>query len=383
MKPTTQILLALALVPTLSVATQAQEEPAGRFEGEVRVNEVLLDVVVTDQSGNVILGLGPSDFVVEEEGKPVEVTTSTFYSNRSFVESADVGNRLGISPDDVPVDRYFILFYHDQRRLLPQLTTRYMEATRRIEEWIFKELLPNDWVAVVRYDAKLMVHTDFTTDNERIVKAVRDAARGKNPPDTWPSRVDEEAEGSSLLAHLPQGRELMKETKRIYSAFDVLAKAAGNVVGRKNLLLFSMGFGELDSFGTWTPDERYYDDMMHSLNDNNLAVYSISVLDAVSGQTAGFATPGEQSAAAGLTAVVGGMENGLSLLSDDTGGRYFFNFINFERPLSDVLEENNGYYLLSYRSETPIGESGYRSVEVKPKNPDFKVKARQGYKFGA
>ena len=76
------------------------------------------------------------------------------------------------------------------------------------------------------------------------------------------------------------------------------------------------------------------------------------------------------------------LENGLSLLSADTGGRYFFNFANFETPLRQVIEENNGYYLLSYSASNPAGESGYRKVKVSTANPNFVVKGREGYAFG-
>lgn len=391
MRSTATTLSALAIAVSIAGATTAQEEPTGRFEGEVSVNEVQLDVVVTDRSGNVILGLGPNDFIVEEDGSEVEVASSTFYSNMSFVESANMAERLGIDPADVPVDRYFVLFIHDQRTLLPSLVRKYMDVTRRVEDWIFKELLPNDWVAVVRYDAKLMVHTDFTTDNQVILQAVRDAARGKRPPDIWPSRLEEDATGPSLMAHLPQGKEMMRQTKRIYDGMSVLADALGKITGRKNLLFWSMGFGEGDEFGNWTPDVRYYDPMMQALNDNNVAVYSISIFESLSAQNSALGTsaagggiaPAGNAFEPALGAAIDIMGSSLSTIADDTGGRHFFNFIAFDKPLSQVLEENNGYYLLSYRTETPLGESGYRQVEVKAKNPEFQVKARQGYRFGA
>ncbi|MCP4200666.1 MAG: VWA domain-containing protein [bacterium] len=371
MRPAKYFLSALALVAAFPFSATAQERSAGTFEGEVSVNEVLLDVVVTDKNGNVILGLDRDDFIVEEEDGVVELTGSTFYSNRQLVDSSDVAATLKISPDEMPVDRYFILFLHDQRLAAPSLTTKYMDLARRAETWIRTELLPNDWVAVVRYDFKLKVYTDFTRDNEQLAQAIHDAARGKNPPEVWPSRLEERrSEGPSLLANLPQGKELRRQTKRLYSGLEILAEAAGNVVGRKNLLFFSAGFGEVTGFGTVLPDERYYDDMVHTLNDNNLAVYSISVLTGIdfAGQ---------------LLVNTRGVQDSMNVLAIDTGGEYLFNHVSFEAPLAAVLEENSGYYLLSYSSETPAGQSGYRKVEVRVKNPDLDVKAREGYRFGA
>lgn len=356
-------LTALLLLPlfTAPLATAQETE----FDERLDVTEVLLDVLVTDKKGNVILGLQPEDFVVEEDGERIEVQSATFYSNLQFVESTDAARRLGIGAEDVPVDRFFILFFHDARRNDPSLISQQIEAVRRAERWVDEELLPNDWVAVVRYDASLMIHQDFTTDDEKIFSALKDVAKGKNPSANWPSRMEDHV-GPSLRKNLPQGRDLNRRSRRIYDGLQTLADAAGYITGRKNILFFSMGFGELNDFGTYIPDERYYDRMMEALNDSNSAVYAISLFDALR----------EQNVA------VGNLENGMSLLASDTGGRYFFNFANFETPLRQVVEENNGYYLLSYSATTPAGTSGYRKVRVSTANPNFVVKGREGYLYG-
>ena len=72
----------------------------------------------------------------------------------------------------------------------------------------------------------------------------------------------------------------------------------------------------------------------------------------------------------------------MNQLAVDTGGQYFFNFTNFMTPLEQVAEENSGYYLLSYQLEQPAGKSGFQEVEVKTTNPEFRVRAREGYEYG-
>lgn len=356
-------LIALLLLPLFTTTPATAQET--EFQERLDVTEVLLDVLVTDKKGNVILGLEPEDFVVEEDGERIEVRSATFYSNRRFVESTDAARRLGIGTDDVPVDRFFILFFHDARRNDPRLIGQQIEAVRRAERWVDTELLPNDWVAVVRYDASLMVHQDFTTDDEKIFSALKEVAKGKTPSANWPSRMEEHV-GPSLRKNLPQGKDLNRRSRRIYDGLQTLAEAAGYITGRKNVLFFSMGFGELNDFGTYIPDARYYDGMMEALNNSNSAVYAISLYDALTPQNA----------------AVSALENGMSLLASDTGGRYFFNFANFATPLRQVVEENNGYYLLSYSASTPAGTSGYRKVKVSTANPNFVVKGREGYLYG-
>ena len=101
--------------PAQSDQAQAQDQPQGQFEERVDVNEVLLDVLVTDRQGNVIVGLDKNDFEVTEDGKPVELTGITFYSNRKLIESSPALAQRGVTADQVPEDRYFVLFFEDQK----------------------------------------------------------------------------------------------------------------------------------------------------------------------------------------------------------------------------------------------------------------------------
>ena len=50
-------------------------------------------------------------------------------------------------------------------------------------------------------------------------------------------------------------------------------------MGRKNLVLFSSGFGQVNSFGQYQPDPRYEEPMAQILNDANVAVYAVDLLE--------------------------------------------------------------------------------------------------------
>jgi len=345
-------------------AAGAQEKPRTDFGERVEVNEVLLDALVTDRQGKVIVGLGKDDFVVREDGKPVELTGVTFYSSRRFLDSVAATAKRGLDVDRVPQDRYFLLFFEDQRAAAleaPRLISQQIEAGRRAREWVQTALEPNDWVAVVGYDNKLKVYQDWTHNRRALSEALDDAIRAKDADGNWPSRLPADG-GPSLLANLPKGDALRDKTANVYDGLRLLAEAAGKTVGRKNLVLFGTGFGRINSFGQYVPDERYYPEMQHALNDNNVAVYTVDL------------TP------VGTTHT---MSDAMNQLASDTGGRYFFDVVNFKMPLGRVAEENGGYYLLSYRSEKKgAGKAGFQKVEVKTTNGDFKVKARQGYTYG-
>jgi VWFA-related protein len=356
--------LALAAFGVSTVAPlAAQDQPTSRFEGRIDVNEVLLDVLVTDARGNVIVGLGPQDFTVREDGKPVELTGVTFYSDRRLIESPRAMAQKGIAVDNAPADRFFILFFDDQKSAsadAPQLLANEVDAAQRAKEWVLKDRQPSDWVAVVSYDNKLKIQQDFTRDGRVLAEAIGDAVQGKDREGNWPSRIAK-GEGPSLYQWLPQGNALRDQTGQIYDGLRVLADAAGHVRGRKNLILFTNGFGRVNSFGQYIPDPRYYPDMSHALNDNNVAVYAVDLLPSSTQHPLGDA---------------------MSQLANDTGGQYYNTFTTFSTPLRQIAKENSGYYLLSYRRERSTGPAGFQKVEVKTTNPEFKVRARKGYSYG-
>ncbi|MDH3746315.1 MAG: VWA domain-containing protein [Acidobacteriota bacterium] len=366
-------LLAVALLAALPLTrtAAAQEEDAGvasktgdiedrqRFGERLEITEVLLDVLVTDKDGNPVAGLDVGDFVVEEEGTEVELTGADFYTTRYGAAGAGIEG-------EIPASRYFVFFFHDQRLIADgnnQLLRQQLDAARESREWIEKEMKPSDWIAVTGYDVKLKVFQDFTQDREALLSAISDAARGRDPEKGRWTREPAAADGPSLLRELPTGRELRRETRKIYDGLTLLAEAMGNIVGRKTLLLLSIGFGEFDGLSPFArADQRYYPDLEEALNDNNVAVYPIDL-------TPQFLDHGQSGF--------------LNQIANDTGGYYYKNFVSFLTPLREIADENVGYYLLSYRSKHPEGKQGYQKIKVKTRSPQLVVRAPRGYRFGA
>ena len=229
-------------------------------------------------------------------------------------------------------------------------------------EWLRAGLAPTDWVAVVGYDNRLKVFQDFSQDREALERAVVNATLGRADRGNFPSRQAPSKSGAPALAPgLPAGEALSQETGTIYEALTLVAEAAAPLVGRKNLLLFTIGFGQMNRFHQYEPDPRYFEPMSESLNDANVAVYTFDLTD--TGSSHPFA-------------------NAMSHISDDTGGRYFPNVLHFKTPIAEVAKETSGYYLVSYKAGHLTGLRGFQKVEVALANPDLKVTARRGYRFG-
>ncbi len=342
----------LPLFAALPAKAQPAVAPETEFTGEVTVSEVLLDILVTDKQGNVVVGLEPGDFVVEEDGKPVEVSDLVFYSNRKLLDPSATGGKINTATQR----RYFILFFQQQQRNDTngaRLLTRQMEAARDARLWVKKQILLDDWIAVVSYDNRLILHSDFSNDKSALTRAINSAVTGKDAGTQWPSRAPATGE-ISLLYYLPKGNALRDETKTIYDALQTLARAAGNTVGRKNLVMFATGFGEINDLGIYRPDKRYFEPTVQALNNNNVAAYTVEMAPST---------------------IEYQLANGLHQLADETGGRYQFNFTRFLTPLKEIASENSGYY--------PQGESGFQRVEVNARNQEFKVRSREGYNYGS
>ncbi|MEO8197240.1 MAG: VWA domain-containing protein [Thermoanaerobaculia bacterium] len=364
--------VAFALVvlhsPGLRAQAPTQETPTlvAPFGAEILVSEVLLDVMVTDKKGNPILGLEPADFQVTEDGKKVQVTSAVFYSNRRYTGAQENPAAAAAPRDNTGLaPHYFIFFFDDQRSHsvdVPVLLQRQIRAGRDAIEWLRAGLAPTDWVAVVGYDNRLKVFQDFSRDPDTLERAILAASTGRGVRESVPSRQLPSPLGAPALAPgLPVGEAMSEQTGTIYEALTLVAEASAPLVGRKNLLLFTMGFGRMNRFHQYEPDPRYFEPMSESLNDANVAVYTFDLTD--TGATHPFA-------------------NAMGHISDDTGGRYFPNVLHFKTPIADVARETSGYYLVSYQAEHLTGLRGFQQVAVTLANPELEVTARKGYRFG-
>ena len=313
---------------------------------------------MTDGKGDVVAGLGVDDFVIEEEGRAVEVESATFYGGTRELHASGEGG-------EARTDRYFMILFHDRTRDAPFTRAAQMEAGRAAKKWVEEELLPNDQVAVLTWNLRLKIYSDFTRDREQVIEAIGRASIGKKEQDRGYRRSEaprRETGSPSLLVNLPAPKDLDRETRVFEAGLEVLGRAAEGIVGRKNLMLFSVGYGETRG-AVWTPDSRYYPDMEKSLNSGNVAVYALDLM----GSRGGGGGP---------------LSSSMSSITSDTGGIYYENFGNFGNVMREVTDDNKGYYLLSYRSKYPASTSGYRDVKVQAKDKSLELRYRRGYRYG-
>ena len=355
-------LISLVAIAALALPLMAQQ-PASEsrpFEERIDVDVVLLDVIVTDPAGNQILGLTKDDFVVKENGVDQEVETVDYFTNRQLLDAREENAPFQV--ERVREDRYFIFFF-DKPQEPGALFDQLNHARTAVRDFVDKRLRPDDRVAIVGHDVRLKVYSDFTNDRTVLRKALGEATRfGRGVTEASGS-------GASLLRHVSQ-KAMMDGTGTVYEALDVLADAVRPIRARKNLVLFSPGIADLHETirdGVLMDRSRHLDPALQSLNAANVSVYPVQLqrqFDPSVNSTPAF-------------------HQRLSEIANETGGEYFQFSTNFRPAIEKVEQKNAGYYLLTYRSRKPRGESGFQRVDVSVKSPGLRVTARSGYALGS
>lgn len=355
MKRISTILLAL-LAGTAMAQQPAPPQPG--FGEKIDVNVVLLDAIVTDARGHQILGLGPDDFTVTENGVPQKIQSVDYFTNRKNVSTPE--SKAAFKAERTREERYFILFFDkpDEGVMLNRL----VNARSAAAEFVNKEMKPNDLVAIAGHDVRLKIYSDFTNDKKQLLRALDDAlafGRGVTDPAAGTSNA------SSILAHVDQAR-MIKHTGTVYEALETLADALRPIKARKDLVLFSAGILTPDQTvanGMALNKSRFYDRTIYALNTADVSVYPAQIVDSPN------ISPAFHQALEGLAL--------------DTNGQYYRFNPTFTGALRRVEEETNGYYLITYSAQKPKGEAGFQKVQVSVRNPEFKVRAREGYSYGS
>lgn len=345
----------LLLCAATAMARQ-ENSPQTTVQESVEVNVVALDASVTDRDGNPILGLNADDFIVEEEGKPVTVESADYFTGRRLLTGLE--SKAPFKVERVRQERHFIFFFHKEGAdVMTDFYGEVLRAKQAAKSFIRDRMQQTDRVAVVGYDTRLKVFTDFTSDRKELLRALDEAATFSNG--ILENRGEKE---SSILANADL-KEMRDDTGTVFEALEFLARAVRPIRGRKVLLLFSAGMGEPSRFDpVFIEDEaREFEPMMKELHTSNMTVFAMNLLRSQSRFSA--------------------REQLLARIADETGGEYYRNLVSFQTPLKQVDQQNAGYYLLTYTIQKKAGEHGFRKVSVRTRNPEFKVTARPGYTY--
>src|SRR5687768_2391040 len=138
------------------------------------VNLVEVDVVVTNQAGQPVRGLGQADFEVTEDGKPVTISTFLAVDLPAAPPGSPIppADRSGtaIASNDQPVDGRVILIVLDDYHV--RFDAGFAVRTRAVARALIEQLGPSDLAAVMPTSGRTSMQAEFTGDKARLIGAI-------------------------------------------------------------------------------------------------------------------------------------------------------------------------------------------------------------------
>jgi VWFA-related protein len=307
-----------------------------------------VDAYVTDQYGDPIPGLGPADFRVRVDGKPVELESADWIP--ADLPELPVGEALSAAPEGRPISlpapgRLIVFFFQtdfETSRLLG-LVRMGLQARQFLEG-----LLPTDRVAVVSYDSHLKLRQDFTSDHRKIRDALFHAIRTGEPAPI------ETPDSPSIAEHFDftAAREAATPERGLF----VLARALAPIPGGKTMLFFGWGLVTVGGLGGPNlAESRDFGNALRALAAARTNIFTLDVTDADYHSLEGY----------------------LQNLSDLTGGTYQKTHIFPNLAMDRVRRAISGRYVLVFKK--PEGPRGLHTIEVKLDALKGEVNARQYY----
>ena len=388
--------------PAEAEAPADQQQPADPDEPTFRagINFIRVDVIVTDDDGNLVRDLDVSDFQVLEDGEPQNIESFQLIEIRPVPEpdaepARPVINRYDEEREAARADtRIFVVFFDDYH-------VRWengVRAGRTLARFLRENLLATDMVGIM-YPLTPLDDVRLTRNHEAIAEAAENFYGVKY--DYQPRNMFEQR-----YTHYPtEIVERLRNDVSLSALEGLMIRLGGLREGRKNVLLISEGFSnyvpvELRSMnaemfgGPTVPtvgNERYEEtaqffsdsglifdlrDVYSTANRFNTTIYSldprglaISEYD-VSQRSVNRHTDDR---------MLRSTRDTLYVLARETDGRTIMNSNDLRPGLNQMLRDSSAYYLLGYSSSRAPTDGKYHEIEVRVQRDDVDVRHRRGY----
>jgi VWFA-related protein len=408
--------LALILAAAIALPATAQRKPAEpevpRLVENIDVRVINVDVIVTDRRGNFVSGLKKDDFEILENGVPK--TVSNFYEvegNRAKnVAIADeVGGKVTAPAAAVAVPEEMkrrIIFYIDNLSLNPFNRNRVFQQMR---DFLKSAMRPGDEAMIATYNRSMKVRVPFTRDIGQIESILDSLAResglgvaARSEQKSVQDRIrDARSYDDALATARSYAASVEHDLRTSVASLNALMSTLAGVEGKKILVLTSEGFPmqpgrDMFQFieevgrekgwgvvGSTVIEGMTYDgtQLIQSVgkaaNANNITLYTI--------HAAGLMGNNEYSAenarpTSGLVshAALSNTTESMQMMANLTGGLASVNTNNFDLAFQKIQKDLDAYYSLGYRAGTERVDR-QRYLQVKVKNKDYRVRARQTF----
>jgi VWFA-related protein len=392
-KPT----IAWMLMAGFLCATMTSQETPNTYTFKSETELVLVNVTVRDRNGNPVRDLKREDFTLLEDNKPQQVISFDLENTDAVLPTAvSEAPLLGkVLPKRSPngpsganqsaaatelKDRRLIILFFDLSSMQPDEIDR---AVTSAQNYVDKQMVPADLVAVISLGSSLTVNQDFTSDKTAIKKTLQTLNQGggqgfeegltgttEGTPDTGGSFTADDTEYNIF------------NTDRRLEALRSVADRLSRVDEKKSLIYFSSG---MDRTGIENQSELHA--AINAAVRANMSIYTMDIrgLQALvpggEAQNASLRGIAPYSGGATLNALNSNFttQETLVTLAGDTGGRAFLDSNDFSKVFSGVQQDTSVYYLLGYHSNNSARDGRFRKITVRVNRPGLKLDFRRGY----
>jgi VWFA-related protein len=425
------LLLLLAVAAGSALGAQPRDrrdQPAGTLSELVEVQLVNVEVWVS-RGNEPVEGLTADDFVVREDGKPVEITHFAEVRGPRFpVVARDAGRSSGVAEvvRDEPgsaasASPSHLVIYLDELHLSPASRKRPIEDLRAL---VRSGAIETERVLILNQGRDLYTAAAFGSTAKELDRALErlqsspglgtSSASDKRLAlqrlqQMWKDAQENARTGSPCDLYVrravPEVEQISREhARRVSLTLDHLAGAVRYLAaldGVKTLLYLSdsletkpasdlLRFVEgvcplVDRHERWGAVTEDVGVQLHELtrhaNANRVTVHALQT----TGLQTGFLGMAEQTA----FDIRGGgpfelahrstERDGLAMLADETGGRAIFNRARFGPELETIAREMSSYYTLAYQP-THGGDGLLHRIDVEVRGGRYQVRHRRGYR---
>lgn len=392
--------------------------------------EVLVDVVVTKNDGDPVLGLDKQDFAVKENGKEQTINFFEPHTNEHLKPSAPpempqlpAGSVTNVPPAP-PSDAINVLLIDVLNTETPDTSN----VRKQVMAFLGK-MQPGTRMAIFVLGSQLRCLQGFTSDSSALLAAFQDKQDGLNGQKSQflKTRGDQAGDDESIamLKVMDQGmpsagieglqaalgnatdRSMGMRISMTFEALTYLGHYLSGIPGRKNLIWFSGSFPialfpsaeQMENLQK-NPNLPGYVNHLKRTADlftvSQIAVYPISAEGMMAEHVAeadaagpgapplgtGHAgsqadtTMGPYNAAASARAdTVSAMEQ----LAASTGGKAYYNTNDLNAALRRALADGSEYYTVGYTPTVSKLDGSYRHIDLKLAHGRYKLAYRRGY----
>ena len=399
--------------PALPQAARPQEPPA-TFPAQVE--QVTVDVVVTDRKGEPVTGLKKEDLEVYENGVPQAIVSFDAIEVAAAPASKPVPRpkvSTNTRPERRRPGRTFVIFF-DDIHLSPFTAQR---AKAAVADFLRTEVREGDRVTLVAAGGGAWWTARMEAGRDEMIDLVKRLS-GRSVPDTGRNRM---SDYEAMRIHVFRDEMVMNRVQRRFEAAGLMTatqqsqhvtgpravedplvtgraaelyygvaarnritlealerslQALLDVQGRKSLVLVSDGFiydPQMDLFKRLVDASRRANTAIYFVNSRGLEGLPLAM-------TAEFSAPLPQEDIGSAFAESFEATEGSESLAADSGGFTVRNTNDLGSGFKRIADETRVYYLIGYNPTNAARDGTFRKIQVKVRaGKGIQIRARKGY----